>query len=198
MNEFRRHDVALEGRTSRGAHVRLRPMTEDDWDVLCRWNSDPAVLYYAEGDDVTSYTLKEVQEIYRTVSQTALCFIVEADGTPIGECWLQEMNIKRVLVKYPRLDCRRIDLMIGEKALWGRGIGTEAIRLLTEYAFLEQGVDLIYNAEIADYNVRSWKAFQRVGYQVVEEIEQAPGRKAAVGYDLALTKDVFLSRHKER
>ena len=58
-------------------------------------------------------------------------------------------------------------------------------------------MDLIYNAEIADYNVRSWKAFQRVGYKVVEKVEQAPGRKAAVGYDLALSRDTFLLRHKE-
>ena len=66
-------------------------------------------------------------------------------------------------------------------------------RTLYNYA-RRAGVDVIYNAEIADYNVRSWKAFQRVGYQVVQEVEQAPGKKAAVGYDLALTKDGFLSR----
>ncbi|MHC4074031.1 MAG: GNAT family N-acetyltransferase, partial [Planctomycetota bacterium] len=127
VNVLRRHNVILEGRTSRGVRIRLRPMTEDDWDILCRWNRDPEVLYYAEGDDVTSYRREEVQGIYRTVSRTAFCFIVEADGTSVGECWLQEMNIKRVLDKYPWSDCRRIDLMIGEKGLWGQGIGTEII-----------------------------------------------------------------------
>ncbi len=42
----------------------LRPMTEKDWGLLLTWNSDPEILYFAEGDDVTSYTLSEVQDIY--------------------------------------------------------------------------------------------------------------------------------------
>ena len=50
-------------------------MTENDWDILLKWNSDPDVLYFAEGDDVNSYTLEQVQQIYRGVSQKAFCFM---------------------------------------------------------------------------------------------------------------------------
>jgi len=196
MPKLRQHTVVLEGQTSRCLSVRLRPMTEDDWDVLYRWNNDPEVLYYAEGDDITSYALDQVQKLYRGVSQKAFCFIIEADGEPIGECWLQEMNLDRVLSKYPGLDCRRIDLAIGEKRYWGQGIGTEAIRLLTEFGFLDQGADIVYEPEIADYNVRSRRAFQRVGYEIVAKIEGKPGKKARYGYDLALTRETFFeSRH---
>ena len=98
-------------------------MTEDDWDILLKWNSDPEVLYYSEGDNITSRNLEEVQGIYRWVSQTAFCFMIEVGGMPIGECWLQRMNLERILEKYPNADCRRIDLMIGEKAFWGQGLG---------------------------------------------------------------------------
>ncbi len=45
------------------------------------------------------------------------------------------MNIKRILEEHTDLDCRRIDLLIGEKEFWGRGIGTCVIRLLTEFGF---------------------------------------------------------------
>jgi aminoglycoside 6'-N-acetyltransferase len=190
---LRQHDVTLCGETHRGVAVRLRPMTEDDWPLLYRWNSDPDVLYYSEGDDAASYSPEDVRDIYCTVSQTAFCFIVEADGTPVGECWLQEMNIERVLDKYPGLDCRRIDLSIGEKSYWGQGIGTEVIRLLTEFGFLEQGADVIHNC-VGDYNVRSWRAFRRAGYQIVERVKEPPGRKAGYEYNLALTREVFLAR----
>ena len=88
-------------------------MTEEDWKILLKWNSDPEVLYYSEGDNVTAYTLEQVQRIYCGISQNAFCFIIEVDGEHVGECWLQRMNLKRILEKYPRLDCRRIDLMIG-------------------------------------------------------------------------------------
>ncbi|MBN1248857.1 MAG: GNAT family N-acetyltransferase [Anaerolineae bacterium] len=76
----------------------LRPLTEQDWDLLLRWNSDPEVLYDAEDDDVSAYTLEEIQGIYRGVSQTAFCFVIEAGGTPIGECWLQQMNLARLVL----------------------------------------------------------------------------------------------------
>ena len=42
---LRAHEVHL----APGA-ICLRPMTEDDWDVLLPWNSDPEVLYYCEGN----------------------------------------------------------------------------------------------------------------------------------------------------
>ncbi|MBC8444519.1 MAG: GNAT family N-acetyltransferase [Chloroflexi bacterium] len=193
MITLRTHGVTLKGCTPRGVRVRLRPMTEDDWGLLYRWNSDPEVLYYSEGDDVASYTPEQVRDIYCSVCQNALCSIIEADGVPVGDCWLQEMNLERVLIRYPDLDCRRIDLLIGEKQYWGQGVGTEVIRLLTDYAFLEQGVDLIYEPGIADYNVRSRKAFQRVGYQVVK-IGEASGEKAVHEYDLILTRKMFLEQ----
>ena len=174
-----------------GEHVLLRPMTEYDWGILLRWNSDPELLYYSEGDDVQSYSLEEIQGIYRGVSQAAFCFIAEVDSQPIGEGWLQKMNLQRILQQYPGQDCRRIDLMIGEKAWWGKGIGSEMIRLLTKFAFEQENADLVFGVGIADYNPRSLKAFQKVGFQIVETIEQPPGNKARYGYDVLLTRDHY-------
>jgi RimJ/RimL family protein N-acetyltransferase len=172
-------------------------MTEADWGILLKWNNadeyirDLQVLYYAEGDAITSRSLEEVQELYCAVCEHALCFVIEADGQPVGECWLQEMNPDRILSQYPSEDCRRIDLMIGEKDHWGRGIGTETIRLLTEFGFEHEDVDRIFACDVADYNVRSRKAFQRVGYETIATIEQEPGSKARCYYDLALTREAF-------
>jgi RimJ/RimL family protein N-acetyltransferase len=129
MNILKSHNIKLKGKTPLGKEVRLRPMTEEDWDILFKWNNDPEVLYYSEGDKVTSFTLKEIQKIYRNISQDAYFFIIEVDGKPVGECWLQKMNLKRILESYKGMDLRRIDLMIGEKEYWGKGIGTEAIPL---------------------------------------------------------------------
>jgi RimJ/RimL family protein N-acetyltransferase len=189
---LRPHQVILEGQTPQGRPIRLRPMTEDDWDILLKWNNDLEVLYYAEGDDITAYSLEQVQALYRSVCQNAICFIIEAAGQPIGECWLQRMNIERVLQKYPKQDCRRIDLAIGDKQYWGQGIGTEVIRLLTEFGFLQEKADIIYEPGIADYNLRSLRAFQKAGYEIVGKVRQKPGQKANFEYDLVLTKDKFL------
>ena len=187
---LRQHDVRL----CDGALV-LRPMTEDDWDVLQKWNSDSDVLYYAEGDDVTSRPLAETQMIYRGVSQHAFCFIAELDGRPIVGCWLQEMNLKRLLARYPSgVDLRRIDLIIGEKELWGQGWGTRMIGLLARFGFDECGADAIFGCGIGDYNPRSRRAFEKNGFVVDRVIPQPPGRKAAKVYDLVLTRE----RYEER
>jgi len=182
------HDTHLHGEK-----VTLRPMTENDWPVLLRWNSDPEVLYYAEGDDVQSYSLDDIQRIYRNVSQTALCFIIEVDGIPIGECWLQQMNLDRILKKYPGWDCRRIDLMIGEKAWWGQGVGTEVIHVLTAFAFEREGAEYIFGCDIADYNPASLRAFEKAGYHIEAKLPQPTGEKATYRYDVRCSRAAYAS-----
>jgi aminoglycoside 6'-N-acetyltransferase len=176
------HNITLHGE-----QVVLRPMTENDWDILARWNSDPEILYFTEGADVESYDLEEVQGIYRWVSQNAFCFIIEFNDQPIGECWLQRMNIERLLEKYPGKDCRRIDLMIGEKRLWGRGLGTDTIRMLTGFGLEEEGADMIFGL-VGDYNLRSVGAFKRAGYEVDAKVEEPSEEKATFSYDLVIRR----------
>ena len=158
--------------------LHLRPMTDADWDILLRWNQDPDVLYYADGSDVTAYTLDEIKRIYSSISQAAFCFIAELDGQPIAEAWLQEMNLSRIIEARPGCDCRRIDLSIGEKQYWNKGLGTEIIRVLVDFGFAEEKADFIFACDIADYNSRSRAAFAKVGFRVVACIPQPPGDKA--------------------
>jgi len=179
MPELTTHSITLQGN-----RVTLRPMTEEDWPALLCWNNDPQVLYFSEGDDVTGYNIDEVQEIYRTVSQTALCFIIEYQGAPIGECWLQRMNIERIKKEYPDFDVRRIDLIIGEKPLWGLGLGTEVIGLLTNFAFQQEGVDYLFGVDISENNPRSKCAFEKNGFRQVSKNAQSPGAKSPFTLDL--------------
>lgn len=177
--EIRLHEVVLsDGR------VTLRPMTESDWPMLMAVNNDPEVLYYSEGDDVTSRSLEEVQAIYRRVSQTAFCFVIEGDGAPVGDCWLQEMNLDRLRSRFPDLDCRRIDIEILRSA-WGKGVGGAALRLLTAFAFEVVRADVVFGCDVADYNSRSRRCFEREGFKVVGSNSQPEGLKAKVTYDFA-------------
>jgi len=187
MARLRIHDVQLSD-----VDLLLRPMTEEDWPVLLRWNSDPEVLHYAEGSTITKRTLEETQRIYRGVSQHAFNLIAELDGRPIGDCWLQEMNLERVLSRYPSaMDLRRIDLTIGEKNLWGQGWGTRIIRVLVRFAFEKCGAEALFGCDVSDYNPRSQRAFEKNGFVVDQVIPQPPGRKAKVVFDLVLTRERY-------
>ena len=173
--------------------LHLRPMTDADWDILLRWNQDPDVLYYADGAEVTAYTLDQIKRIYGGISQAAFCFIAELDSQPIAEAWLQAMNLSRIIEAHPGCDCRRIDLSIGEKQYWNKGLGTEIIRALVDFGFAEEKADFIFACDIADYNSRSRAAFAKVGFCVVAHIAQPPGSKVRSICDMRIAQTEWAS-----
>ncbi|MCY3783477.1 MAG: GNAT family N-acetyltransferase [Chloroflexi bacterium] len=181
---LRAHDVTL-----RGPRLLLRPLTEGDWTPLLAWNNDPEVLAWAEGDEIESRTLDEVQRIYRAISVNAHCFLMEADGEPIGECWLQCMNLERLAARHPDEDVRRIDIAIGVPALWGQGLGREAVGLLLDFGFRREGVDVIYACVDAE-NVRSRRMFESLGF-AVEAGTVSAGTESDADLDLALTRSGY-------
>lgn len=189
MERLREHNITL-----RGERLVLRPMTEADWDIVQRWESDPDVLYYFDSGWVEPRELEDTQMIYRGVSQAAFVFIAELDSRPIGVCWLQRMNLQRLVEQFPGRDLRRIDLAIGEKELWGHGLGTEMIRTLTRFGFETERCDAIFGCGVGDYNPRSRRAFEHVGYTVFRENPQPEGQKARVEYDMILTREAYLRR----
>ncbi|MDE2769123.1 MAG: GNAT family N-acetyltransferase [Chloroflexota bacterium] len=184
---LRTHQVTL-----RSGLVTLRPLTEDDWELVAGWWNDPEIAYYADADD-GEYTLAQVQEIVRGISQKAYCFVIEFEGWPVGECWLQEMNVQRILDRNPGLDCRRVPLE-NEKAYWGRGIGTATIRLLVEFGFESERADAIFAMEIADYNTRSRRAFERAGFELYDTVAQPAGARARVRHDLVIWSKRHIGR----
>ena len=173
---LRSHEVTL-----RAGPVALRPMTEGDWRLVAGWWNDPDIAHYADAEN-RNYTLAQVQEIVRQISRSAYCFIIEYEGKPIGDCWLQEMNLDRVLELERGRDCRRIDLEI-ERTYWNRGIGTAVIRLMVDFGFGTEGADAIF-AIVSDYNPRSRRAFEKAGLQLYDTIPQPPNSRAAVDYAL--------------
>jgi RimJ/RimL family protein N-acetyltransferase len=181
------------GITLAGERVVLRPMTENDWDILVQWNNDPEVLQWTEGTPVSGYDIETVQAIYRGKDPLSqFNFIIEFDGKPVGECWLQHMNLPRLLTRFPNCDHRRIDIMIGEKELWGQGIGTEAIRLLTRFGFEQEKAEAIFGI-CFEINERSRRAFIKNGYTLYDILSE-PGEKDS--HALMLTKASWCSREE--
>ncbi len=168
---IREHSVAL----SEGA-VALRPMTEGDWAILLAWSQDVDVLHFSDGPGVPPRSLDETQGIYRGVSQDAYCFIIEWAGRAVGECWLQRLNLDWLRDLHPAKDCRRIDITIGEKECWGKGVGTIAVRLLVGFAFASEGADVLFACDVADYNPRSRRMFECLGFELLEERGADPSR----------------------
>ncbi len=181
--EFKSHQICLES-----DRLRLRPMVEEDFGVIYEWNQDPEVLYYSEGDDVEPYSMDQVKMIYTQIAQSAICFIMEYHDKPIGESWIQEMNLKAILEEYPNEDCRRIDLLIGKKEYWNRGFGAETIAAIVKYGFEKEHVDMVFGCSIADYNKGSIRAFEKCGFKVHARRKQDEDKKAEYVLDMLVSR----------
>lgn len=182
MSIIKKHDYVL-----RKDNIKLRPMTDNDFPMLLEWNSDAEVLYWVEGDDIESYTLDGIQGIYGDVSQNAWCFIIEIDNVVIGECWLQKMNMQHIMEEFPNDKIYRIDIMIGNKNYWNQGIGSRVIRMLTEFGFEKQNADKIFYLP-GDYNKRSIRAAEKVGYKIHAIIEVDGNKKAKYDLNMMMTR----------
>ncbi len=62
-----------------------------------------------------------------------------------------------------------ISLFIGEKDLWGQGYATEAIKLITDYAFKRLNLHKV-KAGIYCRNVASINAFKKAGFEFESEL----------------------------
>lgn len=184
------HDVRL----SNGDLV-LRPMREDDLRQALDWDNDPEVSYHMQSETQPVFTLEDLGDMYRGVARAAHVFVIEVGGRDIGTCWLQDMNIERLKQRFPGRALKRIDLSIGVKNLWGRGIGTRVIRLLTRFGFDRLGADAIFAAGIYDFNTRSLRAFWSVGFRPFEVVPtDSPGKGGTVDHILMIEREESATR----
>ena len=200
MSIIKTHDITLYG--GNDTDVVLRPLCDDHLPLLCKWCADPEVLYWTEGgtnDTNLSYGSDTVHQIYGGVSQSAFCFLIEADGIPIGECWLQKMNLPNVKAMYPEnADVRRIDMSIGEKAYWNKGIGTQFIGMMIDFAFCGEYTDVLHCFS-EDYNARSRRMWEKHGLaRVLEEPLEPQPQKGQRQYHYRITRQEFVEHRRVR
>ena len=176
----------------------LRPLTDAHLPLLYKWNGDPEVVYWSDDGNDISFDEEMVRAIYGHVSKNALHFLIEYKGRPVGNCWLQKMNLPDVVKRYPTgTDIRRIDVEIGEYDCWGKGIGTKMLALLVHFAFEEQHVDILYNV-CSDYNIRSQKMQERLGFRRILVEPNEEGNRAKFEYHYRLTREEYLQQKAKR
>ena len=158
------HRIYLYGNADKG-QVCLIPLEESHLPYLIKWNQDREILRWIETEDKEMMTEEEIITLYRKAAQSSFCFLILCDHVPIGECWLQPMDIPEIINSFPGQDIRRIDLMLGERRYHGGGIGTEVVRLLTEFTFEQQRADILYNF-VLEENFASRKIFLNNGYRI--------------------------------
>lgn len=153
--------------TLHGDRVILHPTVEADYWHGYRWERDPEVQYWAQGDYAPpDVTFEQYKAHYAPpVSMQADHFtIVVRPETVIG--FIGYFNADRRIGKV------EVGIGIGEKAYWGRGYGREAMRLLLAYLFTEGGFQRV-ELDTWSGNTRAIRSYASCGFQIEGRLRRA-------------------------
>jgi RimJ/RimL family protein N-acetyltransferase len=140
-----------------GNTVALRPFDRRHLDRTLRWNND-ADLCYLLGRWRPVSDL-EHDEWFREVlaREDVVFFSIETrDGDRhIGNVWLSDIE--------PRHRKAEVRIVIGESIEQGKGAGSQALALISDYAFGALNLSRVY-AYVLGINPRAKRAFERAGF----------------------------------
>jgi len=141
-----------------GERLYLRPFDHDDLVHVRKWANDPEVRRLTA--EVTPMSQAAAEEWYERVKadrDRVWFVIVLKDGDrPIGDCGLLRM--------FPAWRNTDLSIILGEKDTWGQGYGTEAIRLLLDYAFGCLNMHRV-SLGVVGFNERALRFYEKAGFK---------------------------------
>jgi N-acetyltransferase len=150
--------------TLRGERVTLRPMTHADAPHLVRWANDPDFTWYQWGRRPGRFPDDEAARKWMDViaGLRGVVFVIEHEGRPIGQANYRDLR--------PKGKSAEVGIGIGEPALWGKGLGREALTLLVRHLVDDLGVHRVSLTVLA-FNDRAIASYKAAGFEV-EGIER--------------------------
>ena len=150
---------------TQGTTISLHPLAPRHLERTRDWANDPELMHFLNR---TSYvTEAEHREWFARIAQQSDCiyFAIETsdEHQHIGNIWLWDIDRR-----HQRAEVR---VVIGEKARLGRGFGTEAISLISDYAFSQLNLHKVY-AYVLSINPRARAAFEKAGFAVEGVLRQ--------------------------
>jgi RimJ/RimL family protein N-acetyltransferase len=123
------------------------------------WINDSEVNNYTEARFKRS-TLEDIREYVKTqielVNSVFMAIVLAENDKHIGN-----IKLHRIDKQHKNAE---VSLLIGNKSCWGKGFGSKAIALVTEYGFKQLNLNKLY-AKCYENNFGSIKAFIKAGYQ---------------------------------
>jgi RimJ/RimL family protein N-acetyltransferase len=165
-----------------GELVYLSPVSPEDAELWALWLNDLEVALPL-GDE--AYSLFTAEDQIRDVASISsshdhvFTIVERATDRPIGRCLLFALN---------RTDrAAEVGIFIGDKPSWGKGYGTEAMRLLLDYAFNLLNLNSIMLGAFA-FNERAIRSYRSLGFKEIGRRREArivgPAKYDAILMDL--------------
>jgi [ribosomal protein S5]-alanine N-acetyltransferase len=148
----------MYGPVIQGKLVRLRPPRPEDAPLMITWFEDFEVTRNLQRQHPP--TLEEEREWIEQMGRDphVLIWMVEFEGRSVGNTGIRDIDWKN--------GTGRTGTIIGDKSVWGRGIGREVMQLRCEYAFMQLPLRKLKSAYL-EGNEASARAQKAAGYREV-------------------------------
>jgi RimJ/RimL family protein N-acetyltransferase len=142
-----------------GVKIRLRPLLVKDLSSMVLWNQDLEVQSFVDCN--LPHNLYELERWYHenVPDRHYQIFAIETiEGFLIGDleldhiCWSKREAELRI--------------RIGEKEFWGKGFGSEALRIILEHMLLKKKFNRIY-LRVYDFNLRAIRCYLKSGFKQI-------------------------------
>ena len=135
--------------------VTIRPITNKDTDNIVLWRNNPQVL----GNFIDRNRLtKEIHETWihtKIEKDLVRQFIIVVGNNDVGTIYLRDIDKENQKAEY--------GIFIGLDEYLGRGIGSEAGKLILDYAFLEMKLNKVFLRVLANNN-RAIESYKKIGF----------------------------------
>ncbi len=152
-----------------GPRLRLRPLERADIPAMLAWFADPDVratlASYRPFNDVEETQWFESNAKQGDKQSWGIEIPTEPSGWRlVGNCGFHQINW--------RVRKAELGVVIGDKTQWDKGYGTEAVRVLVDWAF---GTLNLNRVELVVYarNARAQRAYAKAGFVVEGRLRQA-------------------------
>lgn len=151
-----------------GELVALGPAHRGLIPLLWKWEND-LELSLLTGDPARPLTPEGIEAVYERFSKagpdhTGFAVYERATLRPIGTAGLSSINAAHRTAE--------LGIGIGERDCWGKGYGTEATRLLLDYAFTMLGLNNVM-LRVFSYNERAIRAYEKAGFREIGRRREA-------------------------
>ena len=151
--------MELKGKAMQGNTVSLRPLKKADVRSIARWHDDREIMTMISLTRTGSeeYWSEWLERKLQSPSAIYFGIVSKNDDRLIGYIHLEELYPTQKL-------CRDVGILIGEKDMWSKGYGTEAMELLLRFAFEELG---LHRLELMTFtfNRRGIRVWEKVGFK---------------------------------
>ncbi len=138
--------------------IYLRPMTEDDAELIVAWRNKPELkrFFISQADFTVEGHLKWFRTMKESGRACQMMIIDKKDDKPLGSVDIKDIDHAHHKGEY--------GIFIGDEAARGRGIGTEAAKLMIQYGFEKLGLHRIYLRALAG-NEQAIRSYEKAGFE---------------------------------